>query len=146
MRPARIAAIISAIYLVITAGGYFLQRDLLFHPNSMRMTPRALGLPDVSELELKTPDGETLVACYAPPCRGQPSQSYLHGNAGALAHRASRVRLYRANGYSLFMLAYRGFSGSTGTRTEANIVADALMAYDRLKSYGLRDEQVVVYG
>src|SRR5687767_4969616 len=146
MRPARIAAIISAIYLVTTAASYVLQRDLLFHPNSLRMTPRALALPKVAELELPTPDGERLVAWYAPAAEGQPTLFYLHGNAGSLAHRAGRVRLYRSNGYGLFMLAYRGFSGSTGSPSEATIVADALMAYDRLKALGPRDEEIVVYG
>jgi fermentation-respiration switch protein FrsA (DUF1100 family) len=146
MRPARIAAVISAIYLAAIGATYFLQRDLLFYPNSLRVVPRALGLAGVTELELDTADGEHLVAWYAPPGDGQPTLFYLHGNAGSLSHRAARVRLYRANGYGLFMLAYRGFSGSSGAPTEANMVADALMAYDRLKSYGPGDGEIVVYG
>ena len=146
MRPARIAAIISAIYLFATAATYILQRDLLFHPNSLRMTPRALGLWDVAEMELTTADGERLVAWYAPAAQGQPTLFYLHGNAGSLTHRAGRVRLYRGSGYGIFMVAYRGFSGSTGAPSEANIVGDALMAYDQLKTLGVRDDEIVVYG
>lgn len=146
MRPARVAAIISAIYLATIGASYFLQRDLLFYPNSLRIAPRALGLADVTEIELATADGEHLIAWYAPPGDGQPTLFYLHGNAGSLSHRADRVRLYRANGYGLFMLAYRGFSGSSGAPTEENMVADALMAYDRLKGFGPGDEEIVVYG
>lgn len=146
MRPARIAAIFSAIYLIAIGASYLFQRDLLFHPNNLRIAPRVLGLAGVTELELTTTDGEHLVAWYAPPGEGQPTLFYLHGNAGSLSHRAQRVRLYRANGYGLFMLAYRGFSGSSGAPTEENMVSDALMAYDRLKSYGPGDEEIVVYG
>jgi fermentation-respiration switch protein FrsA (DUF1100 family) len=146
MRPARIAAIISAIYLATIGISYFLQRDLLFYPNSLRIAPRALGLADVTELDLATADGEHLVAWYAPPTEGQPTLFYLHGNAGSLSHRAGRVRLFRGNGYGLFMLAYRGFSGSSGAPSEENMVADALMAYDRLKSLGASDKAIVVYG
>lgn len=146
MRPARIAAIISAIYLSATAATYVFQRDLLFHPNSLHMTPRSLGLWGVAEMELATPDGERLIAWYAPAGEGQPTLFYLHGNAGALAHRAGRMRLYRGNGYGVFMLAYRGFSGSTGKPSESTIVGDALMAYDRLKTLGVRDGEIVVYG
>jgi fermentation-respiration switch protein FrsA (DUF1100 family) len=146
MRPARIAAVISAIYLAVTAISFFLQRELMFHPNPMRIAPRALGLNGVMELELPTPDGERLVVWYAPAQEGQPTLFYLHGNAGALVHRAGRVRLYRANGYGVFMHSYRGFSGSSGTPSETKIVTDALMAYDELKRLGPDDSEIIVYG
>jgi uncharacterized protein len=146
MRPARVAAIISAIYLVITGATYFLQRDLLFHPNRLHIAPQMVGLADVTEMELPTADGEKLIAWYAPAAEGQPTLFYLHGNAGALAHRAKRIKLYRANGYGVFMLAYRGFSGSTGEPSEDHLVSDALMAYDQLKHLGPHDEDIVVYG
>ena len=146
MRPARLAAIVSAIYLTVTAASFFLQRDLLFHPNPARIAPRALGLAGVDELELPTPDGERLVAWYAPAQEGQPTLFYLHGNAGALVHRAGRMRLYRGNGYGVFMHSYRGFSGSTGSPSEERIVSDALMAYDRLKRLGPAESEIVIYG
>lgn len=146
MRPTRILAIVSAIYLSVIAVYYIEQRDFLFQPTSIRITPRDLGLDGVAEMELHTPDGETLVAWYAPPEHGQPILFYLHGNAGALYHRESRVRLFRANGYGVFLLAYRGFSGSTGNPTEQAIVADALMAYDRLSSITPPHSRIVIYG
>lgn len=146
MRPARIAAIVSALYLTVTAATYAWQRNLLFHPHPMRMAPQAVGLADVAEITLDTPDGERLVAWYARARPGQPMLFYLHGNAGALAHRAARVKRYRDAGYGVFMLAYRGFSGSTGSPTETRIVGDALMAYDRLRAMGTAEEDIVVYG
>ncbi len=146
MRPARVLAIISAIYLSVVAVYYVAQRDYLFKTTSIRISPQTLGLDGVAEMELHTPDGETLVAWYAPPDHGQPTLFYLHGNAGALVHRAGRVRLYRAQGYGLFMLAYRGFSGSTGHPTETNVVSDALMAYDRLASFTPADSPIIIYG
>lgn len=146
MRPARLAAILSAFYLLATAAGYLLQRDLVFFPSSLRIPPQAVGLRDVKEIELATADGERLVAWYAPAEEGQPTLFYLHGSAGALAHRAGRIRLFRASGYGVFLLAYRGYSGSTGTPSESTIVADALMAYDRLKTLGVPEDEVVIYG
>jgi uncharacterized protein len=146
MRPARLAAIVSAIYLTTTTATYVLQRDLLFHPNHLHVSPHSVGLNDVAEMEFATADGERLIAWYASAHQGQPTLFYLHGNAGALAHRAGRIKLYRNNGYGIFMLAYRGFSGSTGAPTEEHIVSDALMAYDQLKQLGVRDEDIVVYG
>ena len=146
MRPARFFAIISACYLSFIAIYYVEQRSYLFYTSKIRTPPQSLDLENVAEMELTTPDGQHLVAWYAPPAKGEPTVFYLHGNAGALMHRANRVRLYRAQGYGLFMLAYRGFSGSTGWPTETNIVADALMAYDTLAGLTLQDSKIVVYG
>jgi uncharacterized protein len=146
MRPARFFAIISACYLSFIAIYYVEQRDYLFFTSKIRISPQTLDLKDVAEMELPTPDGERLIAWYAAPSRGAPTLFYLHGNAGALANRANRVRLYRAHGYGVFMLAYRGFSGSTGRPTETNIVADALMAYDTLAGFTPPDSKIVVYG
>jgi fermentation-respiration switch protein FrsA (DUF1100 family) len=139
-------AIISAIYLSVIAVYYVQQRSYLFHPSTIRVAPGKLNLKDVAEMELRTPDGETLVAWYGLPEPGSPTVFYLHGNAGALAQRASRAQLFRSQGYGIFMLAYRGFSGSTGSPSEALIVGDALMAYDRLASFTPADSKIVVYG
>lgn len=146
MRPRRILAIISAAYLSVIASYYVLQRDYIFHTSDLRAAPEQLGLTGVAEMELHTPDGQRLVAWYARPEGGQPTLLYLHGNAGALLHRVSRVQLYRAHGYGVFMLAYRGFSGSTGSPSETNMVEDALMAYDRLAGLTPADSRIVIYG
>jgi fermentation-respiration switch protein FrsA (DUF1100 family) len=146
MRPARFFAILSACYLSFIAIYYVQQRKYLFYTSTIHIAPQSLDLQDVAEMQLTTPDGERLVAWYAAPAKGKPTVFYLHGNAGALVHRANRVRLYRRQGYGVFMLAYRGFSGSTGQPTESNIVADALMAYDALGGFAPRDSRIVVYG
>ena len=146
MRPARFFAIVSAIYLSVIAIYYVTQRDYEFQPSTLRVAPEALGLGGVAEMVLATPDGERLIAWYGVPEKGQPTLFYLHGNAGALVDRAERVRLYRAQGYGVFLLSYRGFSGSTGTPTERSIIADALMAYDKLASFTPPDSKIVIYG
>jgi uncharacterized protein len=146
MRPARILAIISACYLSFIAIYYVEQRNFLFFTSTIHIVPQALDLQDVAEMQLATPDGERLVAWYAAPASGKPTLFYLHGNAGALVHRANRMRLYRRQGYGVFMLAYRGFSGSTGQPTETNIIADALMAYDTLAGLTPPGSRIVVYG
>lgn len=146
MRPARFLAILSAAYLSIIAGYYVLQRAYIFHASSLRVLPETLGLNGVAEMQLRTADGHTLIAWYGPPQHGHPTLFYLHGNAGALVHRAARVQLYRSYGYGVFLLAYRGFSGSTGAPTETRIVEDALMAYDKLGSFTPPGSRIVVYG
>jgi fermentation-respiration switch protein FrsA (DUF1100 family) len=146
MRLLRIISIILFSYLSVVAVYYITQRSYLFHPSNLRAMPESIGLKDFTEMTFHTRDGESLVAWYAPPDFGKPTIFYLHGNAGALVHRAARLRLYRAQSYGVFVQAYRGFSGSTGAPNEAAIVADALMAYDKLKSLTPPWNKIVIYG
>ena len=46
----------------------------------------------------------------------------------------------------MFMTAYPGFAGSTGTPTEKAIRADARMAYDTLRADGVPAKDIVIYG
>ncbi len=49
-------------------------------------------------------------------------------------------------GYGVFMPSYRGYSGSTGSPSEAAIIADARLAYDHLRGLGIPERSIVVYG
>ena len=54
---------------------------------------------------------------------------YFHGNGGALRTRVDRFRALIADGNGLVALSYRGYGGSTGSPTEAGLIADAEAAY-----------------
>jgi fermentation-respiration switch protein FrsA (DUF1100 family) len=54
---------------------------------------------------------------------------YLHGNAGNLTHRASRLSDIAAAGLGVLAIDYRGYGGSTGTPSEAGLGRDAEAAY-----------------
>jgi uncharacterized protein len=133
-------------YIAICAGMYFGQRRLLYFPEAKRTPPADEGVPTLSELEIATPDGEKLVAWYAAAKPGQPTILYFHGNGGSLAFRAQRFGRYVDRGRGLLAMSYRGFSGSTGTPTEANNVADAELAYKVLIDRGVKPEDIIIYG
>ncbi len=46
----------------------------------------------------------------------------------------------------MFILGYRGYSGSTGHPTEKALVSDGLLAYDYLKAQGVAPSRIVLYG
>jgi fermentation-respiration switch protein FrsA (DUF1100 family) len=99
---------------------------LLFYPFDPRhVSPQEAGLPGVTETRLATPDGETLIVWTAPPKRGKPVILYFHGNAGNLAARTARFKAMMDQGFGLIAPAYRGSSGSSGTPSEATLIADA---------------------
>ena len=125
---------------------YFGQRKLIYFPDRNRVLPTELGLVGVEERILKTPDGERLVAWYAKAKPGEPTLLYFHGNGGGLAERAERIRQFRREGWGVYMMAYRGYAGSTGRPTEVANVADARLAYGALLLEGVAPEATIAYG
>jgi hypothetical protein len=75
-----------------------------------------------------------------------PTILYFHGNAGSLASRAERIRRYASTGVGVHMMSYRGYSGSTGSPSEAAILADARLAYQALIRRGIGAADIVLYG
>jgi fermentation-respiration switch protein FrsA (DUF1100 family) len=133
-------------YLLIGLAMFFGQRRLMYVPDAERTAPVALGLAGVEEHLIKTADGETVVAWYARAKPGQPTILYFHGNAGSLATRVERVRNYVSRGRGMFIMSYRGYSGSSGNPTEAANISDAKRAYDALVALGVRAEDIIIYG
>lgn len=137
----------------ITAAGFFViaviaaqQRSLLYFPDSTYYRPADGGLAGVQEVTLDTGDDAKLIAWYQPAAPGQPTFLYFHGNGGGLLTRAGRFKQFDRAGFGLFMVSYRGFSGSTGTPSEQAMFSDARLAYDHLRSRGLRPNDIALYG
>lgn len=135
-----------AAYALIAAGLYFNQRRMMYGADPTRTAPADAGLPDVEEKIIDTPDGQKIIAWYGRAKPGQPTIVYFHGNAGTLEGRRDRIRKYLNRGRGMFMMAYRGYSGSTGSPTEADNVADAKLAYDALLREGVRPDDIIIYG
>lgn len=134
------------LYGLIAVLMFASQRRLLYHPDATRTSPATLGLSGVAERIIETADGNKLIAWYGRARAGQPTLLYFHGNAGALSDRADQFASYMARGFGVYMLAYRGYSGSTGAPTESDNVADARLAYDALIGDGVPARDIVVYG
>ena len=133
-------------YVFVLAAMYFGQRRFMYFPNPNRTAPAEAGLPNVAERIIDTPDGEKIIAWYGKAKPGQPTVLYFHGNGGALEVRRERIAKYLKRGRGLFMMSYRGYSGSTGSPTEAHNVADAKLAYDTLVKDGVKPEDIIIYG
>lgn len=135
-----------AAYLVFMAGMYFFQRDFIYVRDETRTPPANAGLVNVVERVLDTPDGETIVTWYGKAKPGQPTVLYFHGNGGALEIRRERIAKYLNRGRGVLIMAYRGYSGSTGQPSESANVADAKLAYETLIKDGVRPDEIIVYG
>ncbi len=137
---------LAALYVIAALAMYFGQRKFLYFPDAARTAPADAGLAGVVEKTISTPDGETLVAWYGKAKPGQPTILYFHGNGGALEVRRERIAKYLARGRGMFMLSYRGYSGSSGLPSEAANVADAKLAYDTLIQEGVAPTDIIIFG
>lgn len=115
-------------------------------------SPRQFGITDFEDLQIPTPDGESLHALYLrqPPTRSSRKMTVLmfHGNAGNIGHRVPIAKaVQEILQCNVFMLQYRGYGMSTGTPDEAGLKIDAQTGLDYLRQRPeTRDTTIIVYG
>lgn len=134
------------VYVFLCVAAYFGNRVFMYHPDPTRVAPADAGLQQVAEIELKTPDGATLVAWYSKAKPGKPTILYFHGNGANAANRADKIETMRMQGAGVFYMNNRGYGGSSGKPTEPNNVADAGTAYAYLRGQGIAAKDIVLYG
>lgn len=122
---------IIAGYAALCAFMYIAQRSLMYFPDRMRTLPADAGLPEAKEEKLVTADGETILVWHIPPRdETKPVVIYFQGNGGALNLRAQRFARLAAEGIGVIGVSYRGYGGSSGSPSEAGLIADGVAAYE----------------
>jgi fermentation-respiration switch protein FrsA (DUF1100 family) len=129
MTPVRWLIVAAIAYGGLVALAYVAQRALMYFPERLRTAPAEAGLPSAEEVMLDTADGERVIAWHVPPRGDSPVVLYFHGNGGALRYRVARFQALTADGNGLVALSYRGYGGSSGSPSEAGLIADATAAY-----------------
>jgi uncharacterized protein len=125
------AGFLAAGYGLVLLAASLLEERLLFHPQNARVAPAYVsGIPTgMAEVMLKTDDGETLIAWYLPARSGKPTILFFDGNGGHLPWSLPRWQKIAELGMGVFAVAYRGYSGSTGSPSEAGLHRDAAAGY-----------------
>ena len=132
-------------YALVVAVLYFAQRSMLYHPTALRIPPAEAGMPEAEEVELRTSDGETLVAWHVPPRGDKPVVIYFHGNGEIIQWRIAHHRALIRNGAGLIAVNFRGYGGSTGSPTEDGLHRDAAAAYAFAVAH-YPAQRIVLYG
>ena len=118
-----LVALVAAIYLGLCALLFFVQRSLIYFPQP---ASRAVG---ADTMELHTDGARVLVSTRRLPSKN--AVIYFGGNAEDVAY--SLPLLAEAfPGQALYLMNYRGYGGSSGTPSEAALVADALVLFDQV--------------
>jgi uncharacterized protein len=134
-----------AVYGGLVALMYVAQRSLMYLPERQRTIPADAGLPGAEEIVLDTADGERVIAWHVPPRDGRPVVVYFHGNGGSLRYRVGRFRALTGQGTGLVALSYRGYGGSSGSPSEAGLIADGEAAY-RFAAARYPPERIALWG
>jgi fermentation-respiration switch protein FrsA (DUF1100 family) len=134
------------VYAAVVLAMYLMQRQLLYFPANKGLTPAAVGIANAQTVELATADGERLVAWYSKAKEGRPTILYFHGNGGEIGDRPRRFQFYQSKGFGVLYVSYRGYGGSTGSPSEAGLMADAGAAYDWLLAQGVAPKLIVLVG
>lgn len=137
---------LACLYGVVAIAFYVCQPILVYRPKTERKQPKDIGLDQVEEIVLSTPDGEDVISWYCPAQPGYPTLLYFHGTNGSLETRRDRIHRMTRRGYGVFMPSYRGYSGSTGKPQQGWLTADSIGAYDYLLSLGVSADKIVIYG
>lgn len=143
---AKLAAAALCVYGAMMLAAYYGQRRLMYFPDRAHTKPTEVGLADVEERVLVTPDGARVIAWYGKAKPGLPTLLYFQGNGGSLAARAERIRRFMGEGWGVYMMTYRGYGGSTGSPSETANVADARLAYGALALEGVPPASIILYG
>lgn len=115
-------------------------------------SPRQFGITDFEDLQIPTPDGESLNALFLRSSTSRYRRNLtvimFHGNAGNIGHRVPIAKaLQDTLNCHVLLLEYRGYGKSTGTPDESGLKVDAQTGLDYLRQRAeTRDSKFVVYG
>ena len=133
------------LYLIFIAGMYFFQRELMYYPVTTLLEPQAYGV-EAEVVTLPISDKTVLTAWHMRAADGMPTILHLHGNAGNLSDRKAVFNAYHKAGFGVLGLEWRGYGSSTGEPSEEGFYNDARAAIDYLKTQGIAEFDIILYG
>ena len=134
------------IYLIILFATYFFQRNLLYHPTENNYFGDEL-LVSIEKVKIKTKDNIELLSWYhSKNINDYKTILFLHGNAGSLENRIHKINHFKDMDINFLLIAWRGFSGNKGKPTEQGLYEDARSAVRWLKSKGILEKNIIIYG
>jgi len=134
------------IYFFILVSTYIFQRSLLYHPTENNYSGDTLTVL-IEEVKIKTQDNIELLSWYHKKnLNDYKTILFLHGNAGSLENRIHKINHFKDMNVNFLIIAWRGFSGNKGQPTEKGLYEDGKSAVEWLKTKGIMEENIIIYG
>ncbi|KAJ6013386.1 hypothetical protein N7540_007977 [Penicillium herquei] len=155
----RLPVLASSGLAVVASGILYFKQNEAIYPRSVPAdartnvpSPSQFKITEFEDLQLPTPDGETLHAYFLPQPTGRVKRNLtiimFHGNAGNIGHRVPIAKaLQDTLKCNVMLLEYRGYGKSTGTPDEVGLKIDAQTGLDYLlQRPDTKDTKLVAYG
>ncbi len=134
------------VYFIILISTYIFQRNLLYHPTENNYSGDQIVV-SIEKVKIKTQDGIELMSWYHEKnLDNYKTVLFLHGNAGSLENRIHKINHFKDMNINFLIIAWRGFSGNKGKPTEKGLYEDARSAVTWLKSKGIKENNIIIYG
>ena len=138
--------ILVSIYFFILISTYIFQRNLLYHPKENNYFGDTLTV-EIEKVKINTQDGIELLSWYHNKnLNSYKTILFLHGNAGSLENRIHKINHFKEMNINFLLISWRGFSGNKGKPTEKGLYEDAKSAVAWLKSKGVNENNIIIYG
>ena len=139
-----LAFVITYFFILILT--YVFQRSLLYHPMENNYSGDQIKV-SIEKVVIKTSDGIELNSWYHNKnITNYKTILFLHGNAGSLENRIHKINHFKDMNINFLIIAWRGFSGNAGKPTEKGLYEDAESAVNWLKSKGVNEKDIIIYG
>jgi len=136
----------SITYLIILTYIYLFQRNLLYHPSVNGYQGDEIKF-DYEEVFIKNNEGIKLKAwLHKKDLINKKTILFFHGNAGNLTNRNYKLNELSKFDVNFLIVAYRGFSNNQGKPNEEGLYEDAKSSLDWLKSKGVKEKNLILYG
>ena len=132
------------IYFILLLSISLFQRKLLYYP---KVNNYSDGYKLNHEIDIVNINSENnLIGWYCKKDSNNKTILLLHGNAGTLENRIYKLNEFYNLNLNYLIFAYRGYSGNDGKPTEQGIYYDTNEAIKWLKSNGVEEKNIVIYG
>ncbi|MBI2727263.1 MAG: alpha/beta fold hydrolase [Polaromonas sp.] len=129
-----VIALLALAYAGICIAAYSYQRSLIYYPQPRSITAAA------STLKLQVPGADLIVTVRQ--AKGTKALVYFGGNGEDVSYNLPALSEAFPE-HAIYLLHYRGYGGSTGSPSEADISADALALFDKIHT---QHAEVLVIG
>lgn len=138
------------LYLMAAALAFTFQRKLLYFPPEVYLTPAAVGVSEMTEIDFQLDDKSWATGWYVPPAimDGKVIMVF-HGNGSSVYANHHIFRDLIDKGYGVFSVGYPGYPGRASEKSkpsQTKIVQAAREQYDYLIAQGHAPEQIIFYG
>ena len=142
----KIFLIIGAFYVGLVFLLFIFQRNILFVPDRSKPNLTDSNVPEMSEVNIETKDGLTLLSWFYRGQAEKPVIIYFQGNAGNISDRDYKARFLIDNGFSVLLMGYRGYGGNQGQPSEEGLRNDGEAALAFAAKEGFKKTDIILYG